>query len=536
MSQAKIRVQLGGMPHEYNLPRDPGAVFIIGRGKDANLQFESTPEFSYVSNRHCHIRFVGDGYVIIDGSVDSKPSSAGTFVNGQQVFTDGKPLSPNDEIRLGNLPQSIKIQFTIEEMSADGDYMATNIYMQPPASKPPTPITSQPPVTSPPPQMNPFGSPPAPTPSPISSPPSDTNPFGSTPVTNPYGLPNTNQPNPYGQPQQPPSNPYGQPQNPYGQPQQPPSNPYGQPQQPPSNPYGQPQQPPSNPYGQPQQPPSNPYGQPQTPYGQPQTPYGQPQQPPSNPYGQPQNPYGQPPQMGYSPYGQPQMGYGGYAQAGGGGFPFAGLMISIVAGAILFGIVRFIDVELLIGGSIRDINVYILVIAIISTIAFALLGVVLSQTLKPLSIVTMLILAVLIGISGGAASFILTNMDNLNTAQILAWGSRVLDGVIVAVILSNFNKLFGANGEPRLSLIFMVIVIVAMVGISWANSEIATRILLDVDDISTGRIALALLGAAQGASLALLLFMSLKLSNSPLQKGNAYPPAYSPYGQYPPQY
>ncbi|HRF98823.1 MAG TPA: FHA domain-containing protein, partial [Aggregatilineales bacterium] len=93
MNEAKIRVQLAGMPREYTLPRDPGAVFIIGRGKDANLQFESTPEFSYVSNRHCHIRFVGDGYVIIDGSVDGKPSSAGTYVNNQQVFNDGKSLA-----------------------------------------------------------------------------------------------------------------------------------------------------------------------------------------------------------------------------------------------------------------------------------------------------------------------------------------------------------------------------------------------------------------------------------------------------------
>lgn len=510
MSEAKIRVQLAGMPREYTLPRDPGAVFIIGRGKDANLQFESTPEFSYVSNRHCHIRYVGDGYVVIDGSVDGKPSSAGTFVNGMQVYSDGKALAMNDEIRLGNLPQSVKIQFFMDETaSSEGDYMATNIYM----SKPPTPVTTQPPVVAPPPVAPP---------PPQQQPPQ--NPFGSTPVTNPYGMPNPNQPpqqnpyaqppNPYGQPQKPPS----QPQNPYGQPQQPPQNPYGQP-----NPYGQLQ---PNPYGQPQQ---NPYGQPQNPYGQPpQNPYGQP-----TPYGQPpQNPYGQP-QMGYNPYGQPQMGYGGYAQAGG-GFSFVGLIISVVAGAILFGLYNFIVLELGIGGGIQDVTMYLIINSVIYTIAFALTGIVLAQTLKPMSIVTMLIVALVAGIILAGFSLVATNIDDYNTALIIGWVRRVGTAILIALMLSNFNKLFGANGEPRLSLVFMVIFIPVWVGIDWGFAEIANN--MQYNTITDARLFVALIGGAQGAVATVLIFLALKFSNSPLQKGGGQMmyQQQPPYGQYPP--
>ncbi|MDX2075750.1 MAG: FHA domain-containing protein [bacterium] len=522
MNEAKIRVQLAGMPREYTLPRDPGAVFIIGRGKDANLQFESTPEFSYVSNRHCHIRFVGDGYVIIDGSVDGKPSSAGTYVNNQQVFNDGKSLTVNDEIRLGNLPQSVKIQFVIEESAiSTGDYMATNIQMQ----KPPTPVTSQPPVVTPPPYSPPPPyTPPVTTPPPVASPPPQQNPFGSTPVTNPYGMPNPNQPpqNPYGQPQQPP-------QNPYGQPQQPP-NPYGQPQQPPQNPYGQPQQPP-NPYGQPQQPP-NPYGQPQNPYGQ-----------PPNPYGQPQNPYGQqPPQMGYSPYGQPQMGYGGYAQPSGAGFPVVGFIISVVSGAILFGLYQFISLELLIsflqGSGISSQTLFIIISGVVYTIAFALTGVVLSQTLKPMSIITMIAMALVVGIITTGVGLVGASATSQSTLQLLDWGGRIGSAVLAVLILSNFNKLFGTNGEPRLSIIFMLIVAALWVGISWGANEIATNVLEDATDVTSIRFTVALIGAGSGALITALLFLALKFSNSPLQRGGQQMmyQQQPPYNQYPPRY
>ncbi len=499
MTQAKIRVQMGGMPREFLLPRDPGAVFIIGRGKDANLQFESTPEYSYISNRHCHIRYVGDGYVVIDGSVDGKPSSAGTYVNGQQIFADGKPLSANDEIRLGNLPQSIKLQFVIED--AD-EHVATNIYMQ----KPPT---SQQPIASPPP--NPFGS------TPVTSPPPQQppqNPFGSTPVTNPYGMPNPNQPpqNPYGQPvQKPPSqpnNPYNQPPSPYGQP----TNPYGQP----PSPYGQP----TNPYGQP----PSPYGQPPSPYGQPPSPYGQ----PPSPYGQPQMGYGQPP----SPYGQP-YGMGGYAPASG-GFPFVGLIISVVAGAILYGLYQFIVFELTIGGSIQDPNIFHIIAGVIYIIAFGLIGVVLSQTLKPLSIVTTSVMAILAGVFGIVIAIISASARDGNTVQILEWVGRIGEALIVVLVLSNFNKLIGTNGEPRLSLIFMLAVAIAWVGINWGALEITRSLRITSND--NARLTVILIRAGTGLAITALLFLALKFSGSPLQKGGSQmmyqqPP---PYNQYPP--
>ncbi|MCL4254646.1 MAG: FHA domain-containing protein [Anaerolineae bacterium] len=497
MTQAKIRVQMGGMPREFPLPRDPGAVFIIGRGKDANLQFESTPEYSYISNRHCHIRYVGDGYVVIDGSVDGKPSSAGTYVNGGQVFADGKPLAVNDEIKLGNLPQSVKMQFVMEDAPAQGDdYMATNIYMEKPS-------TAQQPIVSPP----PISVPPPVAPPPMASPPpqqTPQNPFGSTPVTNPYGMPNPSQPpqNPYEQ--KPPS----QPNNPYNQP---PQNPYGQPQQ---NPYGQPQ----NPYGQPQQ---NPYGQPPSPYGQPPSPYGQPA---GNPYGQPQNPYGQP-QMGYgqqpSPYGQP-YGMGGYPQAGG-GFPFVGLIISVVAGAIFFALYQFISLELLIasiqGTGIQDQTLYFIVIGVIYTIAFALTGIVLAQTLKPMSIVTMLTVAIVVGTLTTIIALISANSTSQDTVQLLDWIARVAGAVFAVLILSNFNKFFGANGEPRLSIIFMVIVAILWVAISWVSTEIASNSLQNARDFSGLRLTVSLIGAGTGAAITALLFLALKFSGSSLQKG-----------------
>lgn len=501
MTQAKIRVQMGGMPREFPLPRDPGAVFIIGRGKDANLQFESTPEYSYISNRHCHIRYVGDGYVVIDGSVDGKPSSAGTYVNGGQVFADGKPLAVNDEIKLGNLPQSVKMQFVIEDAPTQGDdYMATNIYMEKPS-------TSQQPIVSPP----PISVPPPVAPPPMASPPpqqTPQNPFGSTPVTNPYGMPN---------PSQPPQNPYEQ------KPPSQPNNPYNQP---PQNPYGQPQ----NPYGQP---PQNPYGQPPSPYGQPPSPYGQPA---GNPYGQPPNPYGQP-QMGYgqppSPYGQP-YGMGGYAPTSG-GFPLVGLIISVVAGAILYGLYQFIFFELSIGGSIDNPNVFYIIVGVIYTIAFMLIGVVLSQTLKPLSIVTTSVMAILAGVFGIVIAIISVSATDRNTVQLLEWVGRVGEALIVVLVLSNFNKLVGTNGEPRLSLIFMLAVAIAWVGISWGATEIAKG--LRITSIENARLSVILIGAGTGAAITALLFLALKFSGSSLQKGGSqmmYPPQQPPYNQYPP--
>ena len=525
MSEAKIRVQLAGMPREYTLPRDPGAVFIIGRGKDANLQFESTPEFSYVSNRHCHIRYVGDGYVVIDGSVDGKPSSAGTFVNGMQVYSDGKALAMNDEIRLGNLPQSVKIQFVMDEAvsSSEGDYMATNIYM----SKPPTPVTSQPPVVSPPPQQPPQ------------------NPFGSTPVTNPYGMPNPNQP----------PNPYAQPPNPYGQPNQPP-NPYAQP----PNPYGQPNQPPQqNPYGQPNQPPQNPYGQPQNPYGGQPNPYGQPQnpygQPPQNPYGQPpQNPYGQP-QMGYSPYGQPQIGYGGYAQANG-GFSFIGLIVSALAGAILFGLYHFIMYEMISANTFSDGNLLNAVLSGLYSLAVLLVGIVLSQTVKPLGIVTVIVPAILVAVVAVGMSLVISSIqtDNLTVPFILLWVKRVLVGVVIALGLSKLNPV-GNNGDKRLSFAMTLIVIVLWSAFDWLLSvdflavSIATigRYTGQVSSILTSfasnqlleggitdpRLIYILIGTGLGALVSALLFFALSTSKTTVQKQVMYQQQ-PPYGQYPP--
>jgi len=448
---------------------------------------------------------------VIDGSVDGKPSSAGTFVNGIQVYSDGKSLAMNDEIRLGNLPQSVKIQFVMDETaSSEGDYMATNIYM----SKPPTPVTSQPPIVAPPPVV---------APPPQQQPPQ--NPFGSTPVTNPYGMPNPNQP--------PPQNPYAQPPNPYGQPNQPPQNPYAQPNQPPQNPYGgQP-----NPYGQPNQPPPpNPYGQPPSPYGQPPNPYGQ-------------------PQMGYSPYGQPQMGYGGYAQASG-GFSFVGLIISVLSGAVLFGLYHFIMYEMISANTFSDGNLLNAVLSGLYSLAVLLVGIVLSQTVKPLGIVTVILPAILVAVVAVGMSFVISSIqtDNLTVLFILLWVKRVLVGVVIALGLSNLNRI-GNNGDKRLSFVMVLIVVVLWAAFDWLLSvdflavSIATfgRYSGQVSSILTSfasnqlleggitdpRLIYILIGTGLGALVSALLFLVLSTSKTMLQKQVMYQQQ-PPYGQYPP--
>ncbi|HRF98299.1 MAG TPA: hypothetical protein PLZ51_23990, partial [Aggregatilineales bacterium] len=100
----------------------------------------------------------------------------------------------------------------------------------------------------------------------------------------------------------------------------------------------------------------------------------------------------------------------------------------------------------------------------------------------------------------------------------------------------NFNKMFGANGEPRLSLVFMVIVIVLIVGIDWGSSEIINN--LNVRTMSDARLSVLLIGAGTGAAITALLFLALKFSNSPLQKGGQQMmyQQQPPYNQYPPRY
>lgn len=437
MSNAKIQLQLWGMLREFTLPKDQTS-FIIGRGKDAHLQFDSIPEYSYISNRHCHIRFIGNDFVVVDGSVDGKASSAGTFVNGQQISTEGRALRPNDEIRLGNLPQSVKITFIVTESSKQGEAMATNIYSS----------SMQQPVAQP------------------------QNPFGSTPATNAYGMPNPSAPSMYGQ--QPPPNPYGQP-----------------PQQPPPNPYGQP----------PQQPPPNPYGQP--PYGGGQPPYGG---------GQP--PYGRPPYGGYQPP-----------------FPAGGFMGVVATGAFVFAAASFIFIELLLGGSIRDFTTLAIVSAVVSTIALGLLGVALTQALKPLSLTTVMILAVVVGILAIIISVLASSSSGDGT--LLVWLNRILNATAICFILSVYNTMFGTEGEPRLSALAMGGVFFTYIIVNWLSTELASNTMSNARDLSGLRLQVALFGALEGAAYGAILFLGLFFSRTPLRRyggGGGYPP----YGQQPP--
>ena len=214
-----------------------------------------------------------------------------------------------------------------------------------------------------------------------------------------------------------------------------------------------------------------------------------------------------------------------------------GFIVSVVAGAILFGLYNFIVLELGFGGAIQDINLYLIINAVIYSIALGLTGVVLSQTLKPSSIVTWLVLALLVGITTTGFSLIATSIDDMNMALLLGWVRRVIVAVLMALVLSNFNKMFGTNGEPRLSLVFMVIVIVLLVGIDWGSSEIINN--LNVRTMSDARLSILLIGGGTGALVTALLFLALKFSNSPLQRGGGQQMMYQqqpPYNQYPPRY
>ena len=73
----KIRVNYPTGPVEYVLPVDPGDAYIIGRGVDASLRFESTPIYGYISNRHCHIILQNNVYKLGDGVPNGKGSTAG---------------------------------------------------------------------------------------------------------------------------------------------------------------------------------------------------------------------------------------------------------------------------------------------------------------------------------------------------------------------------------------------------------------------------------------------------------------------------
>ncbi|MDD4098113.1 MAG: FHA domain-containing protein [Lentisphaeria bacterium] len=87
---AYLEYEIDGEHKEYTL--GTGDV-IIGRGAEADLQFNEDPE---MSRKHCLIMYRDPEYMLQD-----KGATNGTFLNDQLVGGSAIPLKDADEIRLG---------------------------------------------------------------------------------------------------------------------------------------------------------------------------------------------------------------------------------------------------------------------------------------------------------------------------------------------------------------------------------------------------------------------------------------------------
>lgn len=105
-----------------NLPTKPGRMFIIGRGVNADLRFENTPEFAHVSNRHCHIVYDErrQGYLIADGVPGGRGSTVGTFINDMRIGAMYVPFRPADVVTLGDRPGTVRLTLELPAATPEG--------------------------------------------------------------------------------------------------------------------------------------------------------------------------------------------------------------------------------------------------------------------------------------------------------------------------------------------------------------------------------------------------------------------------------
>lgn len=109
----KVRVFFQGGPQEFQLPLVSNSIFTIGRGRAAQLRFDNSPQYSYISNAHCYIMMRDGQYYLADGTPDGAPSRHGTLINGQRMGSAPYALRPNDEINLGPANVPVRIQFLL---------------------------------------------------------------------------------------------------------------------------------------------------------------------------------------------------------------------------------------------------------------------------------------------------------------------------------------------------------------------------------------------------------------------------------------
>ena len=530
---AKLRVNFPTGPVEYALPVTPRDPFIIGRGNDARLKFDNTPDFSYISNRHFHLIYEDGDYYAIDGAVSGKPSTAGTFVNDVQIHSDRVKLNDGDVIRLGTLDRSITIVFvgpTVAEQKTqlDADIMG-----------------GQEPVYDT--DMNPVAS--------DVSELSDDDPFSS-----PQDAPSTVQSQPPAQPVQsapPASPPYTPPQD-ASNPSSPssPSGPYGgqaYPPQPPQPGYAPPQQP------QPGYPPQQQgYAPQQQGYAPPPQPgYGA---PPPQGYApspsQPQ-PYGQP------PYSQPGQPYAYAATQGGAGGAIArvilGTLFGVIAWVIGIGVFTLYVAESNISGSGDEDTLKFLIVGGYAGATF-LMGVGLTWFQPTSNKATVLLWVIAAAVIAGVGMYVveeqyqtysITYAVDSEAAEgpggVGVWGYRAAYAAVAAILLSTLNVVSRQGSkERRLTPLLMPVAFVAWIGISFLAATVGTDFFeflqetFDTQGFSDSRrranavLNAVAYGAPYGGGLAFMLSVLLNFGGRKGEQNAAPRMQPPPYGQQPP--
>ena len=481
----KLRVYFPEGEKDFALPSSAGAMFIVGRGHNANLKFDSNPELSYISNRHCNIKFEDGGFMIADG-VPGKRSSAGTYINGQELTETYQQLRPGDKIRLGNLQHSLTIEFMAGNISIS---MPTGLYAAPeqeqPAYTPPRDEEYTPPI-------DPFAETHDDAPANISwketgfsesIKPADYNP--PPPQQQQSGYQNYDNQQNYGG--------YNPPQQQQGY------NPPPQQQQ--QGGYGDyPSQ------SQSRQDDYQPPAQASYPYadsGYSNNPYGQvTQQDYNTPYGGASNPYAQ--QGGYQ-----QPAYGNYQQTpidmGYSSMPSTPSAASelgvgrVILGSLLSGLFWFAGLAAWFLYLFERSNPTVTESRIVTALAFGvaalLTGFAITFSLPKGNKINAVIWGL---ISGGIIlvgvmadrSEVLHFMANSGSggfeveSDALLWIMRVVYAAIPAVLFSSFNGIIKpGNGEPRLNIIGMVIVVAAWVGIAFLVSELGVDVASELAEI-----------------------------------------------------
>jgi hypothetical protein len=98
-TRAYIELVPGG--HEWLLREE---TVTIGRGESCTicLDMPAVQNARLVSGRHAYVARREGKYIVFDGTPDGKPSTNGTFVNGQRVGREGRALDDGDTITLAS--------------------------------------------------------------------------------------------------------------------------------------------------------------------------------------------------------------------------------------------------------------------------------------------------------------------------------------------------------------------------------------------------------------------------------------------------